>query len=108
MDSCEDTATLEWWANRSTCLGRFRVRFEVRAAGGNWTCAATFEPPLTAEGREGFDFLMHLDPCFTLRSDDMGALFVGVAEAGVEGRLILTAAETDVDEPSGARQLPHQ
>ncbi|MGX1914132.1 hypothetical protein ACWIID_35645 [Streptomyces phaeochromogenes] len=108
MDSYEGTATLEWWANRSTCLGRLHVRVAVRAAGDDWTCEATLEPPLAAEDRESFDFLMQLDPHFTLRFDDASALLVNVVEAGVEGRLSLTAAEADTAEPTGTRHVPHQ
>ncbi|MFH8624087.1 hypothetical protein ACH4A8_19665 [Streptomyces vietnamensis] len=108
MDSYEGTATLEWWADRSTCLGRLRGRIAVCTAGDNWTCEATLESPLAAEDREGFDFLMQLDPHFTLRFDDASTLLVNVGEAGVEGRLILTAAETDTAEPTGTRHVPHQ
>ncbi|WP_186768247.1 hypothetical protein [Streptomyces qinzhouensis] len=80
MDSCEDAATLEWWANRSACLGRLRVRIVVRTAGDDWTCEATLE---AAEDRESFDFLMQLDPHFTLRFYDASILLVKVVEAGV-------------------------
>ncbi|MFD9356408.1 hypothetical protein [Streptomyces sp. NPDC060031] len=108
MDSHEGTATLEWWANRSTCLGRLRVRVAVRAAGGDWTCEAALEPPLADGERESVNFLMQLDPHFTLRFDEESTLLVNVVEAGVEGRLILTAAETDIEEPTGTRQVPHR
>ncbi|MEW1647293.1 hypothetical protein [Streptomyces sp. NPDC091219] len=108
MDSYEGIATLEWWANRSTCLGRLRVQVVVRAAGDNWTSEATLESPLAAEARESFDFLMHLDPHFTLRFDDVSTLLVNVAEARVEGRLILTAAEAGTAEQTGTRHAPHQ
>lgn len=103
MDSYEGTATLEWWANGSTCLARLRVQVAVGVAGDNWTSEATYETPLAAEDRESFDFLMHLDPHFTLRFDDASTLLVQVVEAGVEGRLILTAAEADAAEPTGTK-----
>ncbi|MGW6268845.1 MULTISPECIES: hypothetical protein [unclassified Streptomyces] len=108
MDSYEGTATLEWWANRSTCLGRLRVQVAVRAAGDTWTSEATFASPLATEDRESFDFLMQLDPHFTLRFDDVSTVLVKVVEAGVEGRLILTAAEEGTSEPTGTRHAPHQ
>ena len=108
MDSYESTATLEWWANRSTCLGSLRVRVAARAAGDIWTCEAILEPHVAAEDRESFHVLMQLDPYFTLRFDDASALLVKVVEAGVEGRLILTAAEADAAEPTGTRHVPHQ
>ncbi|MFE3270844.1 hypothetical protein [Streptomyces sp. NPDC059215] len=108
MDSHEGNATLEWWANRSTCLGRLRVQVVVRAAGDNLTSEATLECPLAAEDRESFDFLMHLDPHFTLRFDDASTLLVKVIEARVDGRLILTATEEGTAEQTGARHAPHQ
>ncbi|MEU9027044.1 hypothetical protein AB0D46_05820 [Streptomyces sp. NPDC048383] len=108
MDSYEGTATLEWWANRSTCLGRLRVQVAVRATGDNRTSEATLESLLAAEDRESFDFLMQLDPYFTLRFDDASTLLVKVAEAGVEGRLVFTAVEADTAEPTGTGHVPHQ
>ncbi|MFE0000290.1 hypothetical protein [[Kitasatospora] papulosa] len=108
MDSYEGTATLEWWANRSTCLGRFRVQVAVRAAGDTWPSEATLESLLAAEDRKSFDFLMQLDPHFTLRFDDASTVLVKVVEAGIEGRLMLTAAEEDTAEPTGTRHAPRQ
>ncbi|MFF3263659.1 hypothetical protein [Streptomyces sp. NPDC002932] len=108
MDSYEGTATLEWWAHRSTCLGKFRVQVAVRTAGDIWTSEATLESPLAAEDGESFGFLMQFDPHFTLRFDDASTLLVKVVEARVEGRLILTAAEADTAEPTGTRHAPHQ
>lgn len=84
------------------------MQVAVRAAGDNWTSEGTLESPLAAEDREIFDFLMQLDPHFTLRFDDASTLLVKVVEAGAEGRLVLTAAETDTAEPTGTRHVPHQ
>ncbi|MFJ4900823.1 hypothetical protein [Streptomyces sp. NPDC088727] len=108
MDSYEGPGTLEWWANRSTCVGRLRVQVTVRAAEDNWTSEATLESPLAAEDKKNFDFLMQLDPHFTLCFDEAGTLPVKVVEAGVEGRLILTAAEAEAAQPTGTRHVPHQ
>ncbi|MFI1018543.1 hypothetical protein [Streptomyces sp. NPDC020965] len=105
MDSYQDAATLEWWANRAACLGRLRVRIVVRTAGDDWTCEATLE---AAEDRESFDFLMQLDPYFTLRFYDASTLLVKVVEGGVEERLCLTAARANTAEPTGTRHVPHQ
>jgi hypothetical protein len=91
MDSYEGSATLEWWANRSTCLARFGVRVAIHVTGDDWTCEAILEPPLSAEDRESFDFLMKLDPVFTLGFDEESTLLVNVVPAGDHGRLILTA-----------------
>jgi hypothetical protein len=106
MDSFEGTATLEWWANRSTCLARLGVRVAVRVTDNDWTCDAVLEPPLTAEDRESFDFLMALDPLFTLRFDEESTLHVNVVAAGTDGRLTLTAHQAEAAESASTRQLP--
>ncbi|MFD9001453.1 hypothetical protein ACFV0T_10855 [Streptomyces sp. NPDC059582] len=105
MDSYECTATLEWWADRSTCLGRLGVRVTVRVTADYWTCDAVLEPPLSAEDRESFDFLMKLDPLFTLRLDEGSSLPVDVVAAEDDGRLILTASRAQPTETPGSRQL---
>lgn len=107
MDSYEGTATLEWWANRSTCLARFGVRVSVGVTGNDWTCDATLEPSLTGEDRESFDFLMALDPLFTLRFDEESMLHVNVAATNDGGGLTLTACHGEAMEVAGARRLPH-
>lgn len=99
MDSYEGKATLEWWANPSTCLSSLPVRVAARSVGRDWTCEATPEPPLTAEARESFRFLRQRDPHFILRLHHASVLLVNVVETGTEGRLILTAAETGAAEP---------
>ncbi|MFJ2091669.1 hypothetical protein ACIOEW_20705 [Streptomyces sp. NPDC087901] len=92
MDSYEGTATLEWWANQSTCLSRLGVRIAVCVVGSHWTCTANLEPPLSAGERQNFALLMQLDPHFTLRFDEENTLLVCVVEAEVERLLSLTAA----------------
>ncbi|WP_225844896.1 hypothetical protein [Streptomyces sp. HPF1205] len=106
MDSYEGTATLEWWANQSTCLARFGVRVAVGVTGNDWTCDATFEPSLTGEDQEGFDFLMALDPLFTLRFDEESMLHVNVVAAADDGRLTLTAYQEEAAQPASTRRLP--
>lgn len=91
MDSYEGPATLEWWANRSTCLGSVAVDVIVRVAGDVWACEASFGTPLTQDEREGFDFLMAMDPVFLLRFEEDSTLLVNVAET--DRRLTLTAYE---------------
>jgi hypothetical protein len=96
VDSYEGTAALEWWANGSTCLGRFRVSVAVRVSEGSWTCEAVFEPPLSVEDRETFDSLTQLDPHFLLRFDDgAAALPVDVVQQRPENPLVLIPAEGD-------------
>lgn len=106
MDSYDGTATLEWWANRSTCFARFGVRVAVRVTGIDWTCDAILEPPLSAEDRESFDFLMGLDPLFTLCFDEESMVHVNVFATGDDGRLTLTACQAEAAESAGTRRLP--
>lgn len=108
MDNFEGTATLEWWANRSTCLARLGVRV-TRVTANDGTCDAILEPPLTAEERENFDFLMALDPLFTLRTLRFGEeclLHVHVVAAEDDGRLTLAAYRAEAAERAGPRRLP--
>ncbi|MFI1094436.1 hypothetical protein [Streptomyces sp. NPDC020917] len=102
MDDYEGPATLEWWANRSTCLGDFPVHVTVRVAGDRWTCQASLNDPPADGGREAFAFLMALDPVFTLRFAEDSALLVDVTENG-DGYLELTAFEPV--ESQGTRRL---
>ncbi|MFF2846606.1 hypothetical protein ACFVT5_09760 [Streptomyces sp. NPDC058001] len=105
MDSYEGTATLEWWANRSTCLGRLGVRVAVRVTGDDWTCDANLAPALSAEDRERFDFLMRLDPVFTLRFDDGSTLLVNAVAAVDDGRLVLTAYQAEAPDSAASRRV---
>jgi hypothetical protein len=100
MDSYEGPATLEWWANRSTCLGSVAVNLTVAVIGTAWTCEASFSNSLTEDEQEGFDFLMALDPVFTLRFEDDSTLVVDVAE-NESGGLALTAHESTATSGSG-------
>ncbi|MFJ8233117.1 hypothetical protein ACIQ9E_24715 [Streptomyces sp. NPDC094448] len=94
MDSYQATAALEWWANTSLCLGGYEVLVTVRVTGDDWACEAVFGPePLSDEDREGFDFLMDLDPVFTLRFHEGSEILVDVRRTGDAGRLVLTAFE---------------
>ncbi|MFD6300238.1 hypothetical protein ACFWFU_36030 [Streptomyces sp. NPDC060235] len=92
MDAYEGTATLEWWANRLTCLGAFEVRIAIRITGHSWTCDASLCPLPPAQEREDFASLVDLDPFFALRFDDGNTLDVHVVSADADGGLVLTAA----------------
>ena len=105
MDSHEGTGTLEWWANRSTCLGGRGVRVTVRVTGNDWTCDAILDPPLSAEDQEDFDFLMELDPLFTLRFGEGSTFRVNAVAAGDNGRLSLTAYAEEPAESADSRQV---
>jgi hypothetical protein len=91
MNPYEAVATLEWWANPSTCLGRFDVFVAVSATPGAWSAQAVAVNPWTVEDREGFDFLMGLDPVFTLRFTDDSTVHVRVAETQETDHFILSA-----------------
>ena len=75
MDRYEGPARLEWWANRGTCLGSAEVALSVSVDASTWHASATFAQPLNGEDREGWSFLMDVDPYFTLRllEDDSGS-----------------------------------
>ena len=63
MDRYEGPARLEWWANPSMCIGEYGVDFTVTIdQAGVWRASARFAVELDGEGREGWDFLMELDP----------------------------------------------
>jgi hypothetical protein len=85
MDRYQGAARLEWWANRSTCLGAVAVEVDVVwSAEGSWEATAVLTPPLTGEDLEGFEFLMTMSPFFTLRFPDESTFPVGV-EAVADG-----------------------
>ena len=93
MDTYEGAAHLEWWANRSTCLCSASVRVVVLSDDSGWHVSATLAPPLTAEEREGWMFLVALSPYFTLRfADDKDATIDVLVEEPCEGELTLSAA----------------
>ncbi|MDH6574390.1 hypothetical protein [Kitasatospora sp. MAP5-34] len=94
MDSYDGTATLEWWANPSTYLGRFRVTLTVSAVSGGWKGVAMSDTPLSEPHREGLDLLMQLDPVFTLRFADDSTVLVNVIAEGADERLILNPFES--------------
>jgi hypothetical protein len=93
MDRYEGPARLEWWANRSTCLGSVDVELTVAVDAAGWQVSAAFASQLDEDEQEGWSFLMDLDPYFTLRllEDEGATIDVGVVE-GADGRLTLTAA----------------
>jgi hypothetical protein len=94
MDSYQGAATLEWWANGSTCLGEFDVQVHVCVTDGNWACDAELDPErLSDDHCEVLDLLMGLDPVFTLRFDEGSEILVNVLRAGDSRRLTLTAYE---------------
>ncbi|MEU8779691.1 hypothetical protein [Streptomyces sp. NPDC048606] len=94
MDSFQGTGTLEWWANAATNLAGYEVQVSVRVLDGHWSCEAFLDSEhLSADHRDAFDFLMNLDPVFTLRFADGGEILVDALKVGDGARLVLTAYE---------------
>ncbi|MEU3664341.1 hypothetical protein AB0E77_32080 [Streptomyces sp. NPDC032940] len=95
MDSYEGLATLEWWANPST-LAELGVRVTVRVTGDGWSCDAVLEPSLSAEDREGFEFLMAADPLFMLRFEGGSTVpSMSSRRETTEGWLTFSASEAE-------------
>src|SRR5690348_2732629 len=94
MDSYDGSATLEWWANPSTCLGSFRVTLTTSVVSGGWKGVAIPDSPISESDREGLDFLMQLDPVFTLRFTDDSTVLVDVIAERADESLILSPFES--------------
>lgn len=94
MDGYVGPARLEWQANSVTCLGSIDVDLSVVVDDVGWHASARFVAPLLGEDREGWRFLLQLDPYFTLRflEDEQATILVRVDEEADGGRLRLTAA----------------
>jgi hypothetical protein len=94
VDRYAGSAWLEWWANRDTCLGSVEVNLQVTVDEEGWRASATFATPLEGEAQETWEFLMRLDPYFTLRlrEDARATIEVRVEELEGAKRLALSAA----------------
>ncbi|MFC9329009.1 hypothetical protein [Kitasatospora sp. NPDC057015] len=77
----------------------------VRTTGDEWRCDAVFDPPLSEADQEGFDFLMALEPLFTLYFDEGSTILVDVSTTDVRGRLTLAVHEPETTEPAGTRRV---
>ena len=84
---------------------RFGVRVTADVAGGQGECGAVFDPPLDPSEREGFDFLMALDPLFILCFDLERTLHVTVTAVDGE-RLVLSVGEERPAQRIGPGQAP--
>ncbi|MGW6952288.1 hypothetical protein [Streptomyces xanthophaeus] len=86
MDRFVGQARLEWWANPSTCLGTYEIDITVTVAVdavGTLRATGRHAKSLDTTEREGWDFLMELDPHFSLAfpGEDRGGITVRVVEA---------------------------
>ncbi|MFB6833603.1 hypothetical protein [Streptomyces hydrogenans] len=94
MDRFVGQGRLEWWANHSTCLEMYDIDITVTVdAVGKWRAAGRHVNTLDTTQREGWDFLMEMDPHFSIAfpGEDRGAIMVRVVEAE-DGTLTLTEA----------------
>ncbi|MFF2780328.1 hypothetical protein ACFVU3_36145 [Streptomyces sp. NPDC058052] len=103
MDGFVGQARLEWWANHVTCLEKYDIDVIVTVdAVGTWWASGQHAHALGTTQREGWDFLMEMDPYFSLvlPGEEQGGVLVNVVEAE-DGTLTLTKA-SDAD-----GQAPH-
>ncbi len=85
---------LEWWANQQICLETYDIDITVAVdAVGQWRATGRHVNALDAPHREEWDFLMEMDPHFSLAfpGEDRGRITVRVVEAE-DGALTLTEA----------------
>jgi hypothetical protein len=67
MDRYVGPARLEWWTNQSTCLDEYEIDITVTVdAAGTWQASGQHSVALDTTQREGWDFLMGMDPHFSL------------------------------------------
>ncbi|MFF2308203.1 hypothetical protein ACFVVP_37575 [Streptomyces sp. NPDC058128] len=94
MDRFAGQARLEWWANHATCLEKYDIDITVTVdAVGTWRATGRHATALDTTQREGWDFLMEMDPHFSIvfPGEGNGGILVRVFEAG-DGTLTLTEA----------------
>jgi hypothetical protein len=93
----EGPATLEWWANQSTCFGRFHTWVIARVTRSDWACEAVLDPQLSEDSCAEFDRLMALGPPWTLRFGQEDTLLVEVTAVDGVGLVLRTWEESSVD-----------
>lgn len=94
MDRFVGQARLEWWANPSVCLEMYDIDVTVTVdAAGEWWATGRHAHALDTTQREGWDFLMEMDPYFSVAfpGEDRGGIMVRVVEAE-DGALTLMQA----------------
>ncbi|MER6445337.1 hypothetical protein [Streptomyces venezuelae] len=99
MDRFVGRARLEWWANEAICLEEYGIDVTVSVDDdGTWQATGRHADVLDTARREGWDFLMEMDPYFSVvfpGENDRG-IFVRVVEAE-DGTLTLR----EVPSPQG-------
>lgn len=92
MDRFVGQGRLEWWANHSICLEMYDITVTVDAV-GKWQATGRHASALDTTQREGWDFLMEMDPHFSIAfpGEDRGGVTVRVVETE-DGTLTLMEA----------------
>ncbi|MFG2841371.1 hypothetical protein ACGFYE_41090 [Streptomyces zaomyceticus] len=106
MERFAGRGRLEWWANQSICLEMYDIDITVTVdAVGKWCATGRHADALDTTQREGWDFLMEMDPHFSLAfpGEDRGAIMVRVVEAA-DGTLTLTEAPAASDRSRSRRE----
>ncbi|MFE1909564.1 hypothetical protein ACFW96_38820 [Streptomyces gardneri] len=94
MDRFAGQARLEWWANHAVCLEKYDIDITVTVdAVGTWGATGWHANALDTTQREGWDFLMEMDPHFSIvfPGEDNSGILVRVFEAE-DGTLTLMEA----------------
>ncbi|HCT76210.1 MAG TPA: hypothetical protein DGG94_04095 [Micromonosporaceae bacterium] len=99
LDQIESPARLEWWANSVTCLADVEVDVTISVAETGWHARAALRPDVDDEA---LDFLLELDPLFTLRFPDGSHIDVIAGRSG-PGWLVLR--EVPEAEPADHRPV---
>ncbi|MFF0556506.1 hypothetical protein [Streptomyces sp. NPDC004266] len=84
MDRFVGQASLEWWANHATCLEKYAIDIANTVnTTGMWQATGRHTHVLDTAQREGWDFLMEMDPYFSVvfPGEDNSGIFVRVLEA---------------------------
>ncbi|MFC8795025.1 hypothetical protein [Streptomyces cinereoruber] len=84
MDRFVGRARLEWWANQAMCLETYTIDItNTTGTAGAWQATGRHTPVLDSTQREGWDFLMEMDPYFSVvfPGKDSSGIFVRVLEA---------------------------
>ncbi|MFC7931801.1 hypothetical protein [Streptomyces cinereoruber] len=87
MDRFVGRARLEWWANQAVCLETYTIDITdttgTAGTAGAWQATGRHASVLGGTQREGWDFLMEMDPYFfvVFPSKDGRGIFVRVLEA---------------------------
>nr|WSS73237.1 hypothetical protein OG491_35565 [Streptomyces sp. NBC_01175] len=83
MDRFVGQASLEWWANREICLEKYGIDITVTVDEvGKWQATGRHANLLDTPQREGWDFLMEMDPHFSVvfSGEDNSGILVRVFE----------------------------